>query len=270
MTRPGRFPLDLALLSGGFFFIFLGPGAIQQHLDKILGDKRFYVLATVYLSFCFWRVFIATTMDWLGDWLSEVLGAATYVLFVATMLVSTSWPAVLAAALVWGWGASSLWITSQSQLLDAMKRYGAASGLFYSCLTGGQALGVALLALVAAGWRGGSPNQAILVISAVLGLPGLLLIARVPRRRVERQRFSFAGFWAIARQRTLASARCGAWHNADAISVTQCPIRRCDVASRAAWGRGAMRTGHGGHEATEITRLTHSRTRPSWFLGLAP
>jgi len=225
-TRTRRFPLDLALLSGSFFFIFLGPGALQQHLDKVLGDKRFYVLATVYLSFCFWRIFIATTMDLLGDRLSEVLGAATYVLFAATMLFSTSWPAVLLAALVWGWGASSLWITSQSQLLDTTKRYGAASGLFYSLLTGGQALGVGLLALVAAYWDAPLPailqglagsraeqtlrtllpsslNATLLGICIVLGLPGLLLIALVPQRKVERQRFSFSGFWKIASQRTI-------------------------------------------------------------------
>jgi len=198
---------DLVVLSGAFFFIFLGPGALQQHLDSVLGDKRFYVLATVYISFGFWRVFIGLTIRALGDFLSELLGAATYVGFAAVLLLSRSWPVVLIAAAVWGWGAASLWITSQAQLLDATTRHGAASGLFYSMLTAGQALGVGLLALIASS----SPTlptslprkDMLLVTSVVLGLPGIVLICFVPRRRVERERFSLRRFWAVARQRPI-------------------------------------------------------------------
>jgi len=204
MARQRFLVRDLVLLSGAFFFIFLGPGAVQQHLDKVLGDKRFYFLATLYLSFCIWRVFIGATIRVLGDSLSELLGAAVYVVAVAVLLVSTGWPTVLAAAAVWGWGAASLWITSQAQLLDASRRHGASSGFFYSALTAGQALGVGLLALLASRWPSLPSSlplkDALLVTCALLGLPGVALIALVPRRRVERRGFSLGAFWGVARR----------------------------------------------------------------------
>jgi len=201
------FGRELVVLSGAFFFLFLGPGAIQQHLDKVLGDKRFYFLATLYLSFCIWRVFIGATIQALGDYLSELLGAAVYVAMVAALLVSTSWPVVLAAAAVWGWGGASLWITSQAQLLDASKRHGASSGFFYAMLTGGQALGVGLLALLASHWPtlpSSLPlRQGLLTFCVILGLPGVLLIALTGRRRTERRSFSLGAFWRVARQKAL-------------------------------------------------------------------
>ncbi len=205
MGKRALFPRELLVLSAAFFFIFLGPAAIQQHLDKIVGDKRFYVLATLYLSFCFWRVFIGLTIQVLGEFLSELLGAATYVAFAATVLFSTSWLAVLAAAAVWGWGAASLWITSQAQVLDASTRHGASSGVLYSLTTGGQALGVALLAFLAAHWSpNGLPPRIVLAgVCVLLGLPSLVLLCLVPRRKVKRRPFSLAAFWRIARQRTL-------------------------------------------------------------------
>jgi len=207
--RAGRqqwFVPDLVLLSGAFFFLFLGPGAVQQHLGTILGDKRFFTLAAVYVSFCVWRIFIGITIRVLGDFLSELLGAATYVGFVAVLWVSTSWPAVLLAAALWGWGAASLWITSQSQVLDATRGHGSASGFFYSILTAGQALGVGLLALIAARWptpAGAAPGRLLLATCVVLGLPGLVLVCLTPRRKVERERFTLSGFWRIARQRAI-------------------------------------------------------------------
>ena len=206
MSKRRIFVPELMVLSATFFFIFLGPGAVQQHLDKVLGDKRFYVLATVYLSFCFWRVFVGITIQWLGDFLSELFGAATYVLFAATMLFSTSWPVVLVAACVWGWGAASFWITSQSQVLDATRRYGASSGLLYAFTVGGQALGVGLLALIAARWQptgGWTLTEVLLGTCVVLGVPGLVLICLVPRRKVERTPFSLRAFWAIASQKPI-------------------------------------------------------------------
>jgi len=220
------FHRDLLVLSGAFFFIFLGPGAIQQHLDKIIGPKRFYVLATLYISLCFWRVFIGVTIRALGDLLSGLLGAATYVAFAATLWFSTSWTAMILAAAVWGWGAASLWITSQARLLDATKRYGASSGLFYSLLAAGHALGVGLLALIAACWlaplgrvvgclaqtRWAGPlaetlpwglRDVLVATCVLLGLPGLVLICFTRRQGAPRQPFSLGGFWKIARQRPI-------------------------------------------------------------------
>lgn len=226
MGKRRLFQRDLLILSGAFFFIFMGPGAVQQHLDKIIGHKRFYVLATLYLSLSFWRIFVGLTIRALGDLLSELLGAATYVAFVATLWFSTSWPAVLLAAALWGWGAASLWITSQAQLLDSTERYGASSGLFYSLLAAGQALGVGLLALIVACWetpvgrilpwlagsRWGRPladvlpwqrNDVLVGACVLLGLPGLVLICLAGRRRVRRRRFSLGRFWQIARQKPI-------------------------------------------------------------------
>lgn len=196
MGRKRLLVPELWLLSAAFFFIFLGPGAIQQHLDRVLGGKRFVVLATVYLSFCFWRVFVGVTLRALGGFLSELLGAATYFGFVATLWLSTDWVPVLAAAAVWGWGAASLWITSQAHLLDATERHGASSGFFYAALTAGQALGVGLLALVS------SPGT-LLATSLALGLPGLVLLCFVPRAAAPRGSFSLAAFWRVAGQRSI-------------------------------------------------------------------
>ncbi|MBM4037252.1 MAG: hypothetical protein FJ290_01955 [Planctomycetes bacterium] len=193
--RPFLVP-ELWLLSGAFFFIFLGPGALQQHLDRVLGGKRFAVLAAVYLSFAFWRVFVGVTLRALGGFLSELLGAATYLGFVATLWLSTGWAPVLAAAVVWGWGAASLWITSQAQLLDATERHGASSGFFYAALTAGQALGVGLLGLIVS-------RDALLLTSLALGLPALVLLCFVPRTAPRREGFSFAAFWRVARQRPI-------------------------------------------------------------------
>lgn len=198
---------EVSLLSGAFFFIFLGPGALQQHLDRVLGDKRFAILAVVYLSFAFWRVFVGVTLAALGSFWSEVLGAATYLGFVAALWLSTGWAPALAGAMVWGWGAASLWITSQAQLLDATERHGASSGFFYAALSAGQALGVAILGAVATyepvlptsiPWK-----HMFLLTAMLLGLPGLVLICFTPRTRVERERFSLRAFWRVASQRSV-------------------------------------------------------------------
>ena len=209
MSKRTIFHRELLLLSGGFFFVFLGPGAIQQHLDKIVGDKRFYALATLYGSFCFWRVFIGATIDRLGDLWSGLLGAATYVAFAAAVCCSTSWAVVLGAAALWGWGAASFWISSQAQVLDATTRYGASSGFLYSVTAGGQMLGVGLLTLLAVSWRPDWPlprGRMLAAACVVLGLPGLVLLWLVPRRRAARQRFSLGGFWAVARRRPIVLA----------------------------------------------------------------
>ena len=62
---------------------------VDRALDKVVGDKRFYALAALYGSFCFWRVFVGATIDRLGDLWSGLLGAATYLAFAAAV-VSTN------------------------------------------------------------------------------------------------------------------------------------------------------------------------------------
>jgi len=61
-------------LAATFFFLFLGAGAFQQFLTDALGDRgnarmlRSLLLAVVYGSFLIWRIGVAWTSRWLGEW----------------------------------------------------------------------------------------------------------------------------------------------------------------------------------------------------------
>ena len=91
----GRLPRDLKVLSGAFFFLFMGAGAQQQFLLPYLreatswGTMRYSsVLAAVYFSFMLWRLGIGYSIRALGEYRSIVLGSLTYTAFVATVPVS--------------------------------------------------------------------------------------------------------------------------------------------------------------------------------------
>ena len=145
---------DLAVLSASFFLIFMGAGAFQQYLIRFMKDvtgrsatECSWVLATIYLSFLVWRVLAAYTIRWLGDQRSIFLGQVTYTLFLVFAIFTREYWLLLAAAALWGWGASAMWIASSTQVLDASARtrYGSASGVFYAATHLGQWLGVILL-----------------------------------------------------------------------------------------------------------------------------
>jgi len=182
----GRLPRDLKVLSGAFFFLFMGAGAQQQFLLPYLreatswGTMRYSsVLAAVYFSFMLWRLGIGYSIRALGEYRSIVLGSLTYTAFVATVLFARSYPAILAAALVWGWGAASLWITSGSRVLNVSRRtrYGASSGILYLCTGLGFTIGVVALGAVRARWGGEGMYKTALGL-ALLGNFLLLFLSR--------------------------------------------------------------------------------------------
>jgi len=184
-----RLPKDLIVLSGAFFFIFMGAGAQQQFLIPYLKDTTPWgamqyssVLAAVYLSFMVWRIFVGTSIRALGDYRSIVLGCLTYTAFVATVLFTKRFPAIIAMAALWGWGAASMWIVSSSQILDVSHRtrYGTASGIFYFCTHVGFAVGVLVLSLIQIRWG----SDALYRTALGLALIGNAILLFVPGRPI--------------------------------------------------------------------------------------
>lgn len=183
---------DLWIISAAFFFIFMGMGAFQQFLIPVfsikLGQSALtcsWILATIYLSFLFWRVICGWTLKWLGDYWSLVLSAATYTGFALCALFVTSYPALISASIILGWGAASIWIAASTQVLDTSikGKYGTASGIFYTSAMLGQAIGVFLLGRLI----GKYGNTAMLVFSIIVTALGNIIILGVPRRRIARE-----------------------------------------------------------------------------------
>ena len=145
----------------------------------------FLVLATIHLSFLVWRVLAAYTIRWLGDQRSIFLGQVTYTLFLVFAIFTREYWLLLAAAALWGWGASAMWIASSTQVLDASARtrYGSASGVFYAATHLGQWLGVILLGwlLTQGGWG------PLLGVALGVSVLGNVVALAVPRKYVPRE-----------------------------------------------------------------------------------
>jgi len=179
------------LLAAVFFFVFLGAGSFQQFLAQALGGTedaralRTNILAALYGSFLLWRLGVAWSSRWLGEWPSIVLGALLYgSLPILVLLGAPPWLLVV-GAVTWGWGAASLWVAGGTRVLHLAhrSRYGRGAATIYVGTLSGLALGllaesylggrwgpraitvwasgVTLLgAAVAMGlWRGGEPQE---------------------------------------------------------------------------------------------------------------
>jgi len=155
------FPRDLLILSFSFFFIFMGAGAQQQFLIPYLREniglgamKASALLSSVYISITVWRVFIGYTMELLGTFRSILFGSLTYTAFAATIFLTDRFEIMLIAAIVWGWGAASMWIGSSNRVLDVTGsgRYGFSTGLFYLCTHIGFTIGLVILGNVGSMW----------------------------------------------------------------------------------------------------------------------
>ncbi len=183
---------DLWIISAAFFFIFMGTGAFQQYLIPVLSEKLgrsalacSWILATLYLSFLFWRILCGYTLKWLGDYWSLVLSSTTYTFFAVCALFSNSYSFLIIAAIIWGWGAASMWISASTQILDssAKTKYGTSSGIFYTSSLLGQAIGVFLL-----GWLAGRyGNNGMLIRVIFITLAGNCILLGVPNRHIQRE-----------------------------------------------------------------------------------
>lgn len=197
---------DLAVLSTSFFFIFMGAGAVQQYLIRYLHEvtgrteaQCSWVLATIYLSFLVWRIFAPYTIHRLGDRWAIFLGQCSYTLFVILAIAAPRYWVLLAGAVLWGWGASAMWIASSTQVLDssARTRYGSASGLFYAATYLGQMLGVLLL-----GWLHGRYGWPAMLWAAVaISVAGNAFALGVPRRFVAREQPRLGQVFGVLRSR---------------------------------------------------------------------
>jgi MFS family permease len=190
---------DLKILSVAFFFIFTG-SSFQQFLIPYLQNttswsamKCSVILMVVYSTFLIWRLLVNYTIKLLGDYLSIFLGSLTYSGFMLSLYLTKQYPLIILSALVWGWGAAALWITSSTQVLDAVKtsKYGMASGVFYCATHLGFAVGVFMLGNI--GERFGGDWSVLTAVFAIV--IGNIVILFVPRKHVEREfdiRIAFA------------------------------------------------------------------------------
>ncbi|MGD8239397.1 MAG: MFS transporter [Armatimonadota bacterium] len=189
-----RIPIDLLLLPIAFFFLFAGAGAQQTYLLAYLEEvagwepvKRAWVLAAVYLSFSFFRVANVYLLRSLADHLSILLGALTYLLFIfCVLLAPTSYPLLVIAAVVWGWGAAAVWSGSSTRMLDVTdtrERYGAASSFLYGGTHAGFLVGVVLLGMLRTRFGGFTVCWVAVNITAV----AVLVLTRLPRRDIPRE-----------------------------------------------------------------------------------
>ncbi|MGC9317618.1 MAG: MFS transporter [Armatimonadota bacterium] len=146
------------LLSGTFFFIFLGTGAQQAFLLPYLEDltgwsklHRVLILATVYFSMAVFRLGNVYLLRNWPQWMFSLVGGATYVLFPLAVLVVSfvpSYPLAIAAAAIWGWGGAAMWMGTTMQILalaDRAQKHGTGMGVLYGATLAGWALGVIVL-----------------------------------------------------------------------------------------------------------------------------
>lgn len=151
-------------LAATFFLLFLGAGAFQQFLAQSLPGGaerakllRTTILAVLYGSFLLWRVGVAWTARWLGEWGSILVGALCYGLVPVLIAVGAPpWSLVVAAG-VWGFGAASLWVASGTRVLrlSARNRHGRATAAIYVGTLTGLALGLVVQSLLARRWGPG-------------------------------------------------------------------------------------------------------------------
>jgi len=199
---PMKPPRDLLILSISFFFIFMGAGAVQQHLTSVpvVQAHSTYVLAILYTAMMIGRVFVAYSIVKLGGFLSEILGAVTYFLFALGLGLLNRVEWVYLLAVIWGLGGSSMWITSGCHILEASQRrhYGTASGFFYMMSLTGQTLGVFLLQVVVtwAAVHGKSPRIMPLVAAGIT-LIGIAVMFGVEKGVSFKEEFRFSSFYRI-------------------------------------------------------------------------
>jgi len=106
--------------------------------------------------------------------------------------MTDSFIGLILIAVLWGWGAASLWVTSGAQILDASdkSRYGAASGLFYMMTHIGFALGVFVYGRILGHY---GPTQlehahnVRLFVTAGAMIVGTLIIFGLPKSQIDRK-----------------------------------------------------------------------------------
>jgi len=153
IRKDKRCKLDLFIVYVAFFMIFAGGGSLQQYIIPFLKQHGIgwpwntLVLATLYLSFAAFRLLNLYLLPHLPPRMPLTLGLLTYTLLPGAMLWSNKTAFLLAAAVLWGWGASAAWMTSSlsvTHLTEKQKR-GKGAGALYAAVHAGFLLGVPLI-----------------------------------------------------------------------------------------------------------------------------
>ncbi len=158
MDREDTSPLSLSpffLICLSYALTFAGAGALQQFIIPILRQKGFpelksYLpLIVIYFSFAIFRFLSGLSLKRLGVKTSLLIGSLTYILFPLSLLLSFPYPLFLFSMFIWGWGAAIYWTagTVSVLLLSKEERYGTFTGILYTSLQVGFAIGVAILGL---------------------------------------------------------------------------------------------------------------------------
>jgi len=183
----------LLLLVVIFYFIFAGAGAQQLYLVPYLQQVTPWsplscavLLAAVYATMMVFRVGNVYLLQSWPDWKWTTVGAATYFLFPAGMFLVAYLPSywlALSFAVLWGWGAATLWGGTTMQTLALTEgrkdRYGTGLGLLYAGTHAGWFSGVIVLGLVFA--RYNARPQMTYLVAAGITLVALLLVFGLPR-----------------------------------------------------------------------------------------
>ena len=209
------FSRDLKILAFAFFCMFFGAAhqpLIVPYLTEVgnwTSLQATLLLVAVYASFMLWRLGVGYSIGKLGDYRSVLIGSLTYTLFALALLVTRHPIVLFLVALLWGWGAASLWLTSGTLVLDATRRskYGASSGFFYMATNLGFAIGGIAYGEIlrqSTNVAAGHSYRLILTVGAMLVANGILLA--VPKREIKREvglRQTLA-FWRVPELRVAA------------------------------------------------------------------
>lgn len=176
--------VQLFILCGMVFFLFLGVAACQQFLVPILMDRTGAsrtgasgIFSLVYFAGPLWLWLYGYYFAVLREKWCIVLAGCAYTLFgVLIYFTHDPWLAVV-AALLWGWGGETLWATGPAQVIKVsdVRRYGSISGLYQSSVYLGQMLGVILLGSILSRFADTRQGQDALLLTAV----GISLVGNV-------------------------------------------------------------------------------------------
>ena len=195
---------DLTTISFAFLFAFLGAGAAQPFVIDFLHDGKglpmnqaSLVLATVYFTFVVFRFFIGFLIDLLGLHLAKIIGIATYAVFPFLIYRTDSFPALLAAGVLWGIGAPLLWTSAMVQVMNTSSptRFAGSTGIVRGGAMIGHLFGLYLLSLVYR-TRG---YESVFLLAAALGVAAVLAMVLSPNRPVERKKPQLRTFFRIMR-----------------------------------------------------------------------
>lgn len=190
------------ILCLSFAFTFAGAGALQQFVVPILRQrgftelKSYLPLMTIYFSFAFFRFLSGLLVKSIGLKTSLFIGTLTYILFPSAFLFNFPYAFLILVMFVWGLGAAIYWTSGTVAILLFSKadKYGSHTGILYTYLNVGFAIGVALLGFL--NTIKGATTMFLLAFSLSLIGAYLILVLPLPPLRMKtsspKELFKFA------------------------------------------------------------------------------